>query len=367
MSDIELNEALAKFYLEARTSKGEQYSRSALLGFRNSIERHLNNNSRVVKISKKPFFQNAKLRINRREGKENVKHKPIIEAADLARVQSSEFTSMNTPAGLQRRVCFFISLYWCRRGREGQRELTRSSFEFLKDGEGREFVMMTHDEATKNHPGGETDKQSSERETRLYSTGKPDDAFASVKQYVSKLNPLCNAFFQRPRPRIRSEDPVWYENKPLGVNSLGNMMKSISTGCNLSKICTNHSVRATAISLWSDADIPDRHITFASGHSNEQSLAHYSSVPSAPQLRKFSDTISNALAGGTVSTVQTSSTTALISSPKRVLAPVTSTTTNQIAVDASLSMNAFPSGFFSSCSIGNVHVYLGSKPNQGEK
>ena len=106
---------------------------------------------------------------------------------------------------------------------------------------------MTHDEATKNHPGGETDKESSERETRLYSTGKPDDAFASVKQYVSKLNPLCNAFFQRPRPRIRSEDPVWYENKPLGVNSLGNMMKSISTGCNLSKIYTNHSVRATAI------------------------------------------------------------------------------------------------------------------------
>ena len=43
----------------------------------------------------------AKLRINRREGKENVKHKPIIEAADLVRVQSSEFTSLNTPAGLQ--------------------------------------------------------------------------------------------------------------------------------------------------------------------------------------------------------------------------------------------------------------------------
>ena len=70
---------------------------------------------------------------------------------------------MNTPAGLQRRVWFFfISVYWCRRGRESQRELTRSSFKFLKDGEGREFEVMTHDEVTKNHPGGETDKQSSE-------------------------------------------------------------------------------------------------------------------------------------------------------------------------------------------------------------
>ena len=47
-----------------------------------------------------------------------------------------------------------------KRARRSKR-LTRSSFEFLKDGEGREFVVMTHDEATKNHPGGETDKQSS--------------------------------------------------------------------------------------------------------------------------------------------------------------------------------------------------------------
>ena len=252
---------------------------------------------------------------------------------------------MNTPAGLQRRVCFFISLYWCRRGHGSQRELTRSNFEFLKEGEGRQFVVMTHDEATKNHPGGETDKQSSERVTRLYSTGKPDDAFAFAKQYFSKLNPLCNAFFQRPRPRIRSEGLVWYENKPLFDNSLSNMMKSISTDCYLSKAYTNRSVRATAISLWSDADIPDRRITFVSGHSNEQSFDHYSSVPSAPQLKKFSDTISNALAGGTASTVQSSSSTALISLPKRVLAPPTSTTTDQIAVDASLSMNVFSLGF----------------------
>lgn len=116
MDNSELNEALAKFYLEARTGKGEQYSRSALLGFRNAIERHLNNNSWVMKISKNATFQksnkmlDAKLRINRREGKENVKHKPVIESADLLRIKSSEFTSVNNPAGLQRRV-WFLSLF----------------------------------------------------------------------------------------------------------------------------------------------------------------------------------------------------------------------------------------------------------------
>ena len=53
MNTTELNQNLARFYVEARTKKGEEYSRSALLGFRNSIERHLNNNGVTVKLSKK--------------------------------------------------------------------------------------------------------------------------------------------------------------------------------------------------------------------------------------------------------------------------------------------------------------------------
>ena len=76
MNTTELDRNLARFYVEARTKKSEEYSRSALLGFRNSSERHLNNNGVTVKIAKNQVFQNsnkildAKLRINRRAGKE---------------------------------------------------------------------------------------------------------------------------------------------------------------------------------------------------------------------------------------------------------------------------------------------------------
>ena len=43
MTPSELDSHLRKFYAEARTKKGEDYSRSSLLGFRNAIERYLNN------------------------------------------------------------------------------------------------------------------------------------------------------------------------------------------------------------------------------------------------------------------------------------------------------------------------------------
>ena len=166
---------------------------------------------------------------------------------------------MNSPAGLQREYVFYLtdSLQFRVFERRWRTRIcsddARRSNQESSCGRNRQAVKWARNQAVHH--------------------GKPDDTFACIKQYVSKLNPLCNAFFQQPRPRIRSEDPVWYANKPLGENSLGNMMKSITTGCNLSKIYTNHSVRATAISLWSDADIPDRQVTFVSGHSNEDSLA----------------------------------------------------------------------------------------------
>ena len=164
MNSKELDQNLARFYVEARTKKGEEYSRSALLGFRNSIERHLNNNGVTVKISKNQVFQNsnkildAKLRINRRAGKENIQHKPVIVPSDLAKIRASPFL---------RRTWFYVSLYWCKRGREGQRDLRRDSFKFTRNASGREYAVMTHEEATKNHPGGENSESSAERETRL--------------------------------------------------------------------------------------------------------------------------------------------------------------------------------------------------------
>ena len=47
-----------------------------------------------------------------------------------------------------------INLYFCRRGRGNQRNLTRNSFVFKKDASGVEYVKMVKEEKTKNHPCG---------------------------------------------------------------------------------------------------------------------------------------------------------------------------------------------------------------------
>ena len=83
---------------------------------------------------------------------------------DLKKLKASPVLSLSNPWSLLRNVWFHSVLYWCRRGREGQRSLKASSFSFAVDEQGKRFVTMTHDEVTKNHQGGLPDKFSSEKE-----------------------------------------------------------------------------------------------------------------------------------------------------------------------------------------------------------
>ena len=86
---------------------------------------------------------------------------------------------------------------------------------------------MAHDEASKNHRGGVNDKPSNEKEARMYETEDQNDGYKALKLYLEKINPNCSAFFQYPKANVNPEDDVWFEQRPLGVNTLANMMKTI--------------------------------------------------------------------------------------------------------------------------------------------
>ena len=133
MSPGQLDAILRRFYAEARSKSGDDYSKSTLLGFRHSIARYLNAPplNKGLKLSSDPRFKwsnemlNAKVVSLKRHGKENVKHKPAIETEDLVRLKSSQVLSPSNPLGLLRNVWFHVILFFCRRGREGQRNLKK--------------------------------------------------------------------------------------------------------------------------------------------------------------------------------------------------------------------------------------------------
>ena len=124
---------------------------------------------------------------------------------------------------------------------------------------------------------------------------KPTDGYSALEVFLTKLNPQRDAIFQYPKRNWRPSDKVWYENRPLGKNKLSSLMKEISVEAGLSHTYTNHSVRATAITLWANAGLTDREIMAISGHRIEASLRSYHNQSSVNQLRKCSDVLTVAL------------------------------------------------------------------------
>ena len=97
---------------------------------------------------------------------------------------------------------------------------------------------------------------------------------ASFLALKAVLNPAQECMWQRPKPRAPSEGP-WYRNAPLGVNTLGNKMKTISRQAGCSLMYTNHSLRATTVTVLDEAGIASRDIMAVTGHKSESSLKHY--------------------------------------------------------------------------------------------
>ncbi|XP_078351362.1 uncharacterized protein LOC144636089 [Oculina patagonica] len=301
----------------------------------------------------------AKIKELKKEGQQNTTHKPAIEKEDLRKLKTSEVFLLTKPLSLLRNVWFHVSLFWCRRGFEGQRSLKKTSFAFQRDATGNPFVTMTHDESTNNHPGGILEVESFEKNGRMYKTSSPTDGYSALEVFLTKLNPECDSLFQYPKRNWRPWDEVWYENRLVGKNKLSTLMKEISEEAGLSRIYTNHSVRATAITLWVNAGLTDREIMALSGHRNETSLKSYHNQPSAEQLRKCSDVLSVALRDKeTDESVSESPGGTSTRNPLQQLPypSINSINSTRIATATATTTSTAYSNLFNSCSIGNVNI-----------
>jgi hypothetical protein len=131
---------------------------------------------------------------------------------------------------------------------------------------GREYVFQTIPEIDKNHDS-DMGFDATTGEGRMYSQAEnPNCPVASFKKYLEKLHLNCEWLWQRPLDAFVPEEQVWYCCSPLGINTLNGMMPRISRQAGLSNIYTNHSIRATSITIMDEAGMEARHIMRITGH-----------------------------------------------------------------------------------------------------
>ncbi|CAC5364162.1 KCTD1_15 [Mytilus coruscus] len=300
-SPASLNNLLKEFYVNLRQANGDFYSRSSFCVIRESIYRHLKQppyNKPFDIISDTEFTTainvfKAMCKKLRKEGRGQIKHKKSVAKGDIKKLyEHLRAFNVNSPSGLLSKVWFEVLLYFCRRGQENLREMKPSDFQISEDDEGKEYVHKISSEVTKTHQGVEEENFEPEL-GRMYATGTPMCPVLSFKKYLRKLNQNQTAFWQRPRDSFNEEDDIWYENKPLGKNTLGSMMKTISQSANLCKTYTNHCVRATCKTVLIDSGFEARHIVTISDHRNEQSVQNCVLDTSTAQKRDMSASISS--------------------------------------------------------------------------
>ncbi|XP_063058103.1 uncharacterized protein LOC134451528, partial [Engraulis encrasicolus] len=250
---------LRSFYAEARSKSGQLYSKSSLISIRSSLNRYLNEPPycRALDLTKDPELRGANLTLAavirklEEQGAGPVVQKQAITRADLRKLYTSPVFCASSPFGLLNKVWFETCMYFCTRGRENQRELEEDSFGLAMDEDGRKFVYFKAlGPYHKSRSASWTKKRSDSDEDnlpRMYETGTEFCPYASFVKYLAKRNPLCKAFFQRPRDHCGERDATWYENKAIGKNLLGTRMQMLSRAGKLSKTYTNHCIGAVSI------------------------------------------------------------------------------------------------------------------------
>lgn len=110
---------------------------------------------------------------------------------------------------------------------------------------------------------------------------------------MEKLNSNRNELWQKPKPHVDGPESEWFVNQVLGKDTLNNAMKCLSAAAGLSKTYTNHSIRATVVTVMDDNDCPTRHIQATTGHKSESSIKAYAKKISAKKRREICELLQN--------------------------------------------------------------------------
>ena len=84
---------------------------------------------------------------------------------------------------------------------------------------------------------------------------------------------------------------VWFQNQPIGVNTLGSFMKKMASYAGLTGKKTNHSAQKTMVTRLIQNEVHPLHIAQLSGHKNLS--LDSSSVVSVDQQKAMSNIISS--------------------------------------------------------------------------
>ena len=163
------------------------------------------------------------------------------------------------------------------RGREWIRFLKKNNIIIKTDSNGCEYIeILGLNAIQKNSQPTLKARHDDLKQSRIYSSQNSCSCpVQAIKLLLNKLPPQCENVFYKKAQNWKTQE-FWYNPRlPLGVHTIGNMMKKISISAKLSKVYTSHCIRPTVVSQLFNAGVPTTDIQCVTGHKNQDSVKRY--------------------------------------------------------------------------------------------
>jgi hypothetical protein len=315
MSTDEMNKCLSKFYVSARKQDGNYYKKTSLLSIRAALDRHLKSPpyNKRFSICDTVLFSEANKTLSSylkqlvKNGKIAATVHKVSLTADIIKklYEKRELVDVDTqsPRALLQTVWFQISIYFGKRGRENQSSLKKSMLRLVKTADGQEYFELNRSEpgavlTSKNHTGG-LDGSEDHSDGKIFSQpGSKRCPVEMLKTYLNHLNPNIPALFQRPKSESSAKfnpkvHEVWYDACNVGHNTLENMLRKMTERAGITPYLTNHSLRATTVTVLSSSNIETRQIKAITGHKSDSSIESYCERPTLGQFKEMSTALTS--------------------------------------------------------------------------
>ena len=295
LSNDDLDRFLGRFYAGLRRADGTIYAKKSMHSIRFGICRHFKSVRKLDVTDSGNFPESNKIYKAmmvklKKEGKGYVQHKEAVFDTDMAKIFQSDAVDTNTPLGLQNKVFLDVMTYFGQRGRENLHLMRVDDYVLHTDEDGLRYFEH-RDTLTKSRRENEDEKFGGQMYEIPQSSRCP---VTSMLKYLQLLNPGVNHFWQRPKAKKPSHGP-WYDSSPLGINTIGNKIKKIAETAGCAHSYTNHSLRATTVTILDEAGFAikiNRGIMEVTGHRAESSLKNYAKT-SVKRKREMSAKISS--------------------------------------------------------------------------
>lgn len=175
---------------------------------------------------------------------------------------------------LQCRFRWFIitKVYFVKKNLYTCRFLTKNSFAFANDGDGREYCYIQINMIHKNVKASLSSKEFSDlKQARMYSSDNRDPV-QLFKTYLSMLPAETKDDCLFP---LITKTGKFSTSSCMGKDTLGNLMNRLSKKLNLSKPYVNHCLRVTGINKMHEAGMSNEAIAAVTGHKSAASVQRY--------------------------------------------------------------------------------------------